>query len=145
MEADVVLMTFLSTPGDMVARGWDNFTARPQGPASFRFMVQPLVGLVLAIRAGLKDAKAGRPAFLWAALTDPAARGVLLSSSWKDVRTPFFVATTIDAIYQTIVHQAIYLFELLFTATLLGVVPYALLRGPANRIARLRLRDRRER
>jgi hypothetical protein len=133
----MIAMTFISELGEMVARGWDNVTARPQGPISLRFLIQPLVAAALAVRAGVKDARAGRPAFLWAALTNSAARAELLRSGRKDVRTPFLVSATLDAIYQTVVHHAIYLFELLFTATLLAVVPYVLLRGPASRLAKL--------
>ena len=49
---------------------------------------------------------------------------------------PFFVSIALDIIYQIIVHQFIYPLELLFTATLLALVPYFVLRGPANRVAR---------
>ena len=52
------------------------------------------------------------------------------------MRTPFLVAATLDAIYQIIIHKFIYPLELLFTATLLALVPYFILRGPVNRIAR---------
>jgi len=45
-------------------------------------------------------------------------------------------AATLDAIYQLIIHKFIYPLELLFTATLLALVPYFVLRGPVNRIAR---------
>ena len=86
--------------------------------------------------AGVNDASQGRPAYLWAALTNPVHRWQLLHGGWKDMRTPFLVAATLDAIYQIIIHEFIYPLELLFTATLLALVPYFILRGPVNRIAR---------
>ena len=52
-------------------------------------------------------------------------------------RTPFLVAIVLDCIYQLVTVQFIYPLELLFTATLLALIPYILLRGPFNRIARL--------
>jgi hypothetical protein len=52
------------------------------------------------------------------------------------LRTPLIVATTLDVVYQVAVHRGVYLFELLFTVVLLAVVPYILVRGPVNRIAR---------
>jgi hypothetical protein len=57
--------------------------------------------------------------------------------SWRveDIRTPFLVSAVLDAIYQLIAHRFIYPLELLFTATLLALVPYLILRGPVNRIA----------
>ena len=53
---------------------------------------------------------------------------------WKDICTPFLVSAVLDAIYQLITHRFIYPLELLFTATLLALVPYLILRGPVNRI-----------
>jgi hypothetical protein len=52
------------------------------------------------------------------------------------VRNVFLIAAVLDAIYQFTVQQFIYPLELLFTATLLAIVPYCLLRGPVNRVAR---------
>jgi hypothetical protein len=122
---------------DMIARGWENFVARPGGPLNLRFIIQPLLAVGMALWAGIKDAKAGRPAYLWSALTDSAQRVALLRQGWKDMRTTFLMSATLDAVYQTIIRGAIYLFELLFTATLLALVPYFILRGPFNRIARI--------
>lgn len=120
----------------MIARGWENFLARPTGSLNLRFILQPAIASVLALRAGIKDARESRPAYLWAAVTNPEHRLQLLHGGWKDMRTPFLVAATLDAIYQLIIHKFIYPLELLFTATLLALVPYFILRGPVNRIAR---------
>jgi hypothetical protein len=122
---------------DMIARGWENFLARPAGSLNLRFILQPTIAAILALRAGIKDAREGCPAYLWAAATNPKARWQLLHGGWKDMRTPFLVAATLDAVYQLIVHKFVYPLELLFTATLLALVPYFILRGPVNRIARL--------
>ena len=51
------------------------------------------------------------------------------------MRTPFLVSAILDSIYQLITHGFIYPLELLFTATLLALVPYLVLRGPAKRVA----------
>jgi hypothetical protein len=71
----------------------------------------------------------------------------LLHEGWRGARTPFLVAIVLDCIYQLVTVQFIYPLELLFTATLLALIPYFLLRGPFNRIARLflSLRARRRR
>lgn len=122
---------------DAIARGWENFIARPDGPLHIRFLLQPAMAISIAVRAGLKDAREGRPAFLWKVFTNPSHRRHLLKGGWKDGRRLFLLSVILDAIYQMIVHQHIYIFELLFTATLLALVPYLLLRGPVNRLARL--------
>ena len=130
-----MLQNITSTLTDMIARGWENFLARPQGTLNFRFILQPTIAAILALRAGINDARNGRPAYLWAAFTKPVYRAQLLHGGWKDIRTPFLVSAVLDAIYQLITHRFIYPLELLFTATLLALVPYLILRGPVNRIA----------
>jgi hypothetical protein len=49
----------------------DMLIGRVDGPLAFRIMVQPAVAALLAIRAGLRDARAGRPAYGWTVATDP--------------------------------------------------------------------------
>ncbi|MDP2311276.1 MAG: hypothetical protein Q8P41_00110 [Pseudomonadota bacterium] len=120
---------------ETVLRGWEGFAARPSGPLSLRFLIQPAIASLLAIRAGLADARAGRPAFLWAAATDRAHRGALLLDAARDLRTPLIVATVLDVAYQIVVHRGVYVVELAFTVALLAFVPYVLVRGPTNRVA----------
>ncbi len=129
---------------DMSARGWNNFLERPQGSLSLRFVIQPIVAAVIALRAGIEDAREGRSAYLWTALTSPGYRLQLLYGGWRDMRTPFLVSAILDAIYQLITHRLIFPLELLFTATLLALVPYLVLRGPVNRLATrfIRARDK---
>ena len=122
---------------DMVVRGWDNFLARPNGALNLRFLIQPTMAGLLALRAGIEDARQGRRGYLWALLTNTERRLQLLHEGWRGARTPFLVAIALDSVYQLITVQFIYPLELLFTATLLALVPYALLRGPFNRLARL--------
>ena len=130
-----MMQSIMSTLIEMIARGWENFLARPQGTLHFRFILQPTIAAILALRAGIKDATNGRPAYLWAVFTKPAYRSQLLHGGWKDIRTPFLVSATLDAIYQLNTHRFVYPLELLFTATLLALVPYFILRGLVNRIA----------
>jgi hypothetical protein len=47
------------------------------------------------------------------------------------------LSTILDVIYQLIVHRGVYTLELLITAVTLAVVPYILVRGPINRIAKI--------
>jgi hypothetical protein len=122
---------------DMIGRGWDNFVARPNGSFGLRFYVQPTMAGLLALRAGIQDARDGRQGYLWAMLTRPERRLQLLHEGWRGAMTPFLVAIALDSVYQLVTVKFIYPLELLFTATLLALVPYGLLRGPFNRLARL--------
>jgi hypothetical protein len=122
---------------EMISRGWENFLARPNGSFGLRFYVQPTMASLLALRAGIQDARDGRRGYLWAILTGPERRLQLLHEGWRGAMTPFLLAIALDCIYQFMTIRFVYPLELLFTATLLALIPYALLRGPFNRLARL--------
>jgi hypothetical protein len=119
---------------DIFIRLWNNLIGRITGPMNFRLIMQPLVAAGFAIWSGVKDARAGRPAFLWTVVTDPARRSVLLRGAWKDVGKVFIFAVILDAIYQLIQLRAVHLLELLIVAPTLAFVPYVLLRGPVTRL-----------
>ena len=68
---------------DMISRGWENFLARPNGPLNLRFFIQPTVAGLLALRAGIQDARQGRQGYLWAMLTDSQRRFQLLHEGWR--------------------------------------------------------------
>ena len=78
------------------SRGWEDLVARWGGPISFRFFVQPAVAVLFAIRAGLKDARANLPPFLWAALSNSGSRRTRWNQIWTDVGTIFVVELILD-------------------------------------------------
>ena len=118
-------------------RIWENLGGRIGGPFSFRLVLQPLVAIALGVRAGLQDARAGRPAYFWTILTDAAHRRELVREGWNAVAKVFIVAALIDGVYQIVAFKRIYLGETLIVAFLLACIPYLLVRGPANRLASL--------
>jgi hypothetical protein len=120
---------------ETVLRGWEGFLGRPEGPLNARFVIQPALASWLAVRAGLDDAREGRPAFLWDALTDRVHRRALLLDALADLRVPLCIGTALDVVYQIVVQRGVYVLELAFTVALLALVPYVLVRGPVNRAA----------
>jgi hypothetical protein len=122
---------------DIFARTWENLSARLTGPMNLRLIIQPIVATILAIRAGLQDARQDRPAFFWAVLWNPTHRRELLRQGWKDVGKVFVLATILDVVYQLIVHRGVHSLELLITAVILAIIPYLLVRGPISRIAKM--------
>jgi len=123
---------------DLLTRIFENLIGRVSGPMKFRLILQPLMAIIFAIRSGLKDAKGGRPAYFWALFTDSAHRRDLLRDGWKSVGRVFILAIIIDAVYQFIVFRWVYPVEALLVAVILAFIPYLLIRGPVNRIARLK-------
>ena len=61
-----------------LGQAWDMLMGRGSGPLGFRFVIQPLVATALGIRAGLKDARAGRPVYGWTVVTQSGTRSALL-------------------------------------------------------------------
>src|ERR1700761_863417 len=55
-------------------RIWHDLVARPDAPMRFRFILQPLMVAIVAIRDGLKDARTGRSPYFWTMLRDPSQR-----------------------------------------------------------------------
>lgn len=114
--------------------------ARLDGPLHFRFIMQPLMAAVLATIDGVKDARAGRPAYLWEMVSTPADRKQLLREGWKRVSRVFLLAVVLDVIYQLIEFHWIYPGETVVVAVVLAIIPYFLLRGPINRIMKWKLK-----
>jgi hypothetical protein len=121
---------------DVLARLWSNLIGRIGGPLTFRLLVQPAVAAFFAIRAGFKDARESLVPYGWTVLTDPINRREFLRDGWKDVARVFVAAMVIDCVYQIMEFRWLYFEEALIVAAVLALLPYLLLRGPANRITR---------
>lgn len=126
----------------LIQEAWGMLVGRLHGPLAFRLIIQPVVAAVLAIRAGLEDARTGRPAYGWAVVADKVQRGELLREGWKHISRLFLAAVVVDMIYEIIAFHWIYPGQALLVAGVVAVPSYLLLRGPANRIARALLRNR---
>ena len=123
---------------DLLTRIFENLIDRVSGPMKFRLILQPLMAIIFAVRSGLKDAKEGKPAYFWALFTDSVHRRDMLRDGWKSVGKVFVIAIIIDVVYQLIVFRWVYPVEALLVATILAFIPYLMIRGPVNRIAKLK-------
>ena len=121
---------------DTFARMWENLIGRIGGPLSFRLIIQPMVAVFFAVRAGWNDAKKGRVPYGWKIISNPVKRRELLREGWKDIAKVFVAAFVIDLIYQIIELQWLHPEEALIVAAMLALLPYLLLRGLANRVSR---------
>jgi hypothetical protein len=111
-------------------------TERAGGPFKLRLILQPALATFFAVRAGLRDAREGRPAFLWSALTGSGRRLELLREGWGDVGKVYVMATVLDVVYQFVAKTGVRVLESLVVATALAIVPYVVVRGPVSRIGR---------
>jgi hypothetical protein len=122
---------------EILSRGVEQLLGRANGPLQFRLFVMPTVVTILAIRAGLKDAREGRPAFLLGIISNPTERRSRLLTGWKDITRIFVMAMMLDTAYQLMVFRAFYVVQALIVAVVCAIVPYVLFRGPATRLARV--------
>jgi hypothetical protein len=129
---------------DFFGQRWAELLARATSPMKIRLILQPVVAIVLAVRAGLRDARVGQSPFLRAISVDPTRRRTVMREAWSDTAKLFIVACLLDLVYQALVLHAFRPVQTLIVAMLLALIPYLLLRGPATRIARARI-DRRRR
>ena len=121
---------------EVFTRIWQNLIDRVSGPMHFRLFFQPAMAAFFAIRAGLKDARENCPAYFWTIFTNPVHRKEMLRDGWKAVARVFIIAMIMDAVYQIIAIRWFYPGEALIVAIILVSLPYLLIRGPVNRIAR---------
>ena len=121
---------------DVTLRFWDEMVSRPAGPLAFRFILQPVMASLLAIRDGYKDASMGRTPYLWAILHDPLHGADRLREGLHAVMRVILLGIGMDLAYQIFVLKGFRPLELIVIVAALCFVPYLIVRGPAERIAR---------
>jgi hypothetical protein len=122
----------------VIERFWSDQLDRPNGPMSFRYILQPSMAVVAAIHGGVKDARAGRTPYFWTVARNPQERLGRLREGLTATARIILLGFLMDVIYQYLVFKTFYPVEALFIALLLGFVPYLLIRGPVARIVRWR-------
>ena len=122
---------------ESLTRAVDELLGRASGPFHFRLILQPVMASIFAIRAGIRDAREGKPAFLYTFVVHADRRKKLAALAWADVGKIFILAIVLDTVYQLVVFHAFRSLQTLIVAVVLSLIPYALVRGPAMRIARL--------
>jgi len=105
-------------------------------PMKFRLVLQSAMAAFFAIRAGLADAKAGRPPYFWALLLGREPREAMIKDGWKSVGRVFVLAVVLDIVYQLYVLHFVYPVQAFVVAVALAIVPYLIVRGLVTRLAR---------
>ena len=109
---------------------------RPEGPLSFRFILQPTMATLGALHHGIKDARTGRSPYFWAVLHKPEARLRRLDEALVATGRVVLIGIVIDTVYQYREFGRFYPAEAVIVTVLLAFIPYVALRGPIARVAR---------
>ncbi len=121
-------------------RMWGDILARPGGPMTFRFVLQPDMAVIAALRDGVRDARLGRRPYVWAlvrGVRSAEGRGGRLWEGVTSTARILILGVVMDTVYQWLVFKTFYPVQAAVIAILLAFVPYLLLRGPIQRIAGL--------
>jgi hypothetical protein len=135
-----IVVVGLALNGAAVAefrRVWQHILDRPSGPLALRFLLQPAMSALFAVRDGLADARTGRSPYFWTVLSDPDKRRERLHEGVIATGKIMFLALLLDGAYQYVEFKTLYPIEALAVALGLAFVPYLLIRGPVARLARV--------
>ena len=121
----------------------EDIPRRLTGPGRFRFVLQPVIAIVLGIRSGLADARAGRPPYLSGVLFHRAHRGELVRTGFETVLNLLLMGILLDAVFQWVILGVSHPGAALVVGPVLIVGPYSVARALSNRVARLRGHGRR--
>ena len=144
-----LLMLLLSLPGalrDAVDRGGlylfsqaflEDLPKRLTGPGRFRFVLQPLIAMLLGIRSGMADARAGRPPYLLGLAIDRQRRGELARDGLEAVANLVLMGILLDSVFQWAILGTSHPGPALVVGPVLIATPYAVARALSNRVARV--------
>ncbi len=122
----------------------DDLPQRLSGPGRLRFILQPLMAVLIGIRGGSGDAKAGNPPYLYGFFAGGTDRKELFRSGLSAVRILIAMGIVLDAIAQILIYREVHPGAALLVGPVLICVPYAVARALSNRVFGLRQRSRSE-
>jgi hypothetical protein len=123
---------------ESLGRLWTDILDRPTGPMMFRFILQPTMAIIAALRDGFHDARLGRRPYIWALIHGVVDARGRIGRLWEGIVSTariLILGVVMDIIYQWKVLDTFYPAQSAVIAILLAFIPYLLLRGPFERIA----------
>ena len=123
---------------ESLGRLWSDILDRPTGPMMFRFILQPTMAVIAALRDGFQDARLGRRPYIWALIHGVRDSGGRSGRLWEGIVSTariLILGVVMDMIYQWKVLDTFYPGQSAVIAILLAFIPYLVLRGPFQRIA----------
>ena len=109
---------------------------RFSGTGRFRFLLQPALAILLGVRGGLADARAGNPPYVFGLLFAAGRRRELLRSGAAAIRTLLAMGIILDVVFQLVLYRAVHPGAALLVGPILICFPYALSRALTTRLAR---------
>ena len=115
---------------------FEELPQRFTGPGRLRFILQPSIAILIGLRGGLADARAGRQPYIYGLLLGGGNRGELVRSGWAAVRDLVAMGIVLDAVAQLLIYRQVHPGAALVIGPVLIGMPYAVARALSNRAAR---------
>lgn len=115
---------------------FEDIWARLSGAGRLRFILQPMIALLVGRRDGIRDSRSGRPPFLLGLLFHRMHRAGLLRSTFASIRDLLAIAIILDMVAQFRIFQEIHPEAALLVGPVLVALPYCISRDLTNRSAR---------
>jgi hypothetical protein len=109
---------------------------RFSGPGRLRFILQPLLAILLGIKGGLADARTGNSPYLFSLVFHSHRRKELLDSGLSAIGHLLAMGILIDAVAQLLIYKQIHPGAAIVIGPILVCLPYAGARGLTSRLAR---------
>jgi len=107
------------------------------GPGRFRFILQPVTAILLGLRGGFRDAKAGHPPYLFGLIFSSSHRGEFLRGGLATIRNLLAVGVIMDLGFQLVLYHSAHPGAALLVGPLFICLPYAVSRALTARFAGL--------
>jgi hypothetical protein len=104
------------------------------GPGRFRFVVQPLVAILLGIRDGRIDVRLGLPAYGLQVVRAGLGRSRILKQGVRQIIVPLCIGFLLDVIIRAIMGYGFRPVASALVGIFLIGLPYILARGITNRV-----------
>ncbi len=111
--------------------------ARLTGAGRLRFVFQPVTAILLGLRGGLADGRAGRPPYLMGLLFDPLHRREYVRTGLRSIRDLVAVGIILDVVAQFLIFRQVHPGAALVIGPMLITMPYVLARAVTNRVTRM--------
>jgi hypothetical protein len=105
------------------------------GPGRLRFLLQPALAILLGMRGGLADAKAGNPPYLIGLFVDTGRRKELLRTGAAAIRNLLAMGIIMDVVFQLVLYGAVHPGAAVLIGPILICFPYAASRALTTRLA----------
>jgi len=116
---------------------WQFIEELPQrfiGPGRLRFILQPVTAIVLGIRGGFRDARAGRAPYLYELIFNTGHRREFLRSGVAAIRNLLALGIIMDILFQLILYRSVHPGAAVLIGPLFICIPYAVSRVLTSRV-----------